>query len=87
MPDTRRSSRVVARAVLRTIFVYSTLVVLYLMANSIAHRETMFLPLTHFFDAPTEGVVLAAALPCSILSFFCLRVEARIGDLTEGVGH
>jgi hypothetical protein len=65
-------------AVLRTIFSYSSLLLLYLMANSITHPATMHLPLTHFLRFPTEGQVLVAALFCSVASFFILRTRSHM---------
>ena len=79
------SRRTVARAFLRSIFAYSTMTAIYLMANSITHPETMTVPFTHVLNWPTEGSVLAFALFCSVSSFFFLRVSAHISKTLEGV--
>ena len=67
--------RTVSRALSSTTFVYSTTVVIYLLANSITHPETMTLPFSHFLGWPTEGAVLVFALFCSVLSFFFLQLS------------
>jgi hypothetical protein len=79
------SRRTVARASLRTIFVYSTMTAIYLMANSITHPKTMTMPLTHVVDWPTEGTVFAFASFCSVLSFFFLRVSVHVPRIAQGV--
>ncbi|MFZ0832472.1 MAG: hypothetical protein WAM92_05195 [Mycobacterium sp.] len=71
---------------LRTTFIYSTLVAIYLMANTIAHPETMAMPLTHYLAWPTEGFTLGLALICSVASFFLLRVRAYSSKSTGGCG-
>ena len=76
--------RTISRALLMTVFVYSTMVVIYLMASSITHPHTMTLPLIHLLDWPREGAVLAFALSCSVLSFFFLRVSAYVSKSSRG---
>jgi hypothetical protein len=79
------SRRTVAKALLRTVFAYCTMMAIYLMVNSITHPNTMTMPLTHVLNWPTEGSVLAFALFCSVSSFFFLRVSAHISKTLEGV--
>ena len=77
--------RTVARALLRTTFVYSMMAAIYLMLNSVIHPRTMLLPLTHLLDWPTEGTALAGALILSFLSFVGLRVFKHLaGSSTRG---
>jgi hypothetical protein len=64
----------IARASLRTVFAYSTMMAIYLMVNSITHPMTLGMPVTHVISWPTEETVLVFAQLCSVLSFFVLRV-------------
>ena len=68
----RRSDLPIAWA--RTVFVYSALVSVYLMGNSITHPTTMDLPLTHLVPWPLERTVLCGSLICVVAAFFALRV-------------
>ena len=68
----------IARASLRTVFAYSTMMASYLMVNSIAHANTIGMPLTHFLSWPTQGTVLAVVLLCSASSFLAIRAMAYV---------
>lgn len=73
-----RRSDMAALAAVRTLFPYSTAVVVYLLGNSITHPATMDLPLSHMLGWPTERTTLLLALGCSVSSFFILRARAYI---------
>lgn len=64
---------------LRTTFVYGLLMWIYLAANSLAHPETLRMPLTHFLPWPIEG---DAALGCFVLSAAAF-LTLRTWDLRE----
>jgi hypothetical protein len=65
----------------RTLLVYSAMVSIYLMGNSITHPATMDLPLTHLVSFPLERTVLCGSLICLVASFFAVRVLThRAGD-------
>jgi uncharacterized membrane protein YhaH (DUF805 family) len=65
----------------RTMLVYSAMVSVYLMGNSITHPATMNLPLTHLLSFPLERTVLCISLICLASSFFALRVvKQRASD-------
>lgn len=77
----------VAGASVRTLFVYSTVIAIYLMVNSITHPETMAKPLTHVLPWPTEGSALVFALLCSGSSFFLLRLWHMCRNPSQRVDH
>ena len=84
MCDSDSSRRKLVNGCLRTMFNYSTLAAIYLMANTISHPQTMAMPLTHVFPWPTEGLTLGLALLCSAISFFVLRLIAYSGGMSRG---
>jgi hypothetical protein len=62
-----------AGTALRTGRLYGGLCAAYLAGNSIAHPQSMTMPLTHFATWPTEAETFAVALA---LSFVCSIVLA-----------
>jgi hypothetical protein len=82
MPNSR--SRTIARASLRTLFVYSTMVAIYLMVQTVTHPETLTMQLTHLLNWPTERPALVVALLCSITSFILLRTSTYMSKLHNG---
>lgn len=83
--QTRGLSRTGAKASLRTLFVYSTMTLIYLMVQTVTHPETMAMALTHLLSWPTERSVLLLALLCSISSFILLRASTHMSKFHNGV--
>lgn len=79
-----RRRRTVARASLRTLFVYSTMTVIYLMVQTVTHPETLAMALTHFLTWPTERSAVVLALLCSIASFILLRTSTHMSKFDNG---
>ncbi|MDT5312923.1 MAG: hypothetical protein QOE74_1943 [Mycobacterium sp.] len=65
--------RAVPTVVLRTLFGYSTVIVVYLMMGTVTHPETLAMSLTHLVDWPTERFTLWLAVVCSVSSFVLIR--------------
>jgi hypothetical protein len=80
----RGRSCAVARASLRTLFIYSTMTVIFLMVQTVTHPETLAMPLTHLLNWPTERSAVVLALLCSIASFILLRTSRHMSKLHNG---
>jgi hypothetical protein len=68
-----RSGSAIGYVAARSVHVYSVLVTVYLLGNSIAHPATMAMPLTHFFRFPSEKLSLVVALIAAMCSFLVMR--------------
>jgi hypothetical protein len=83
--QTRGLRHTVGRASLRTLFVYSTMILIYLMVQTVTYPATMPMALTHLLRWPTERSVLVVALLCSISSFILLRASTHASTFQNRV--
>jgi hypothetical protein len=80
-------SRTIATAFLRTLFVYSTALAIYLMVQTVTNPGTLAVALTHLLTWPTERAALVLALICSVASFILLRTSTRMSNLHDKRGR
>jgi hypothetical protein len=76
--------RPVLKPLLRTIFLYGTLIWIYIALNSVTHPYTLAMPLTHFASWPHEGDVGSACFAMSMVSFLTLRTLPADDQETDG---